>query len=312
MNKNIYLLYGEEPYLIEEEIKIIASSVLEPSEKAIKYDMTEDDLSNALEDLNTTSLFGNSKVIVCNNCYFLTSKSNDIEQDVSELTMLLDKELDSILILTVDYKLDERKKVVKELLKKSNIKCFGKLKEYELINFIEKKFNEYKIDINVIKYFLSYVGSDLGIIMSEIEKLKLYKEEKIITIEDIDNISSKALNDNIFDLVDAVVNKDVNRALSIYDDLIILNEEEIKLIVVIANQFRLIYQTKTMYKSGYSESDISKHLGVHPYKVKLANQIFIKENEVLKYLNLLADLDIKIKTGELEKSYAFKMFLIGI
>lgn len=313
MNKNIYLLYGEETYLIEREMERIISSLLKDSEnKVVKYDMSEDNLSNALEDLNTVSLFSDSKIIICKNCYFLTSKPNDIEQDTNLLLNLIDKEIDSILILTVNDKLDERKKIVKELIKKTNSKCFNKLKDFEIIKFIEDEFKGYKIDSSTTRYFLDYVGNDLGIIIKEIEKLKLYKEDKVITKDDIDEISSKALNDNIFDLVDAVINKDVDRALSIYDDLLILNEEPIKLIVVIANQFRLIYQTKTMYKSGYSELDISKYLEVHPYKIKLANQIFISEKELLKYINKLADLDIKIKTGKVEKNSAFKMFLIEV
>ena len=78
-------------------------------------------------------------------------------------------------------------------------------------------------------------------------------------------------------------------------DLVIINEEEIKLIVTLANQFRLIYQVKTMFKGGYSEFDISKKLDIHPFRIKLANAVCISLDECLEYLKKLSILDEEIK-----------------
>ncbi len=319
MNKNIYLLFGEESYLINREINSIISSFLgeDIENKVVKYDMLEENIYSALEDLNTMSLFSEKKVVVCKNCKFLTgSRESDINHDIEKLIAIINSQIDNILILTtISDKLDERKRIVKELKKKVNVKQFNKLKYNELVLFVEKelKNSNYKISKNSIKLFLDIVGTNLGVVVNEIDKLKLYKlDSKEINDSDIKNISSKVINDNIFDLVDAVVKRDVEKALEIYDDLLILNEEPIKLIVVIANQFRLIYQTKVMFKLGYSEIDISKHLGVHPYRIKLANNIIISEKNLLKYLEKLADLDIKIKTGYINKDLAFEMFLLEI
>lgn len=319
MNKNIYLLFGEESYLINREINSIISSFLgeDIENKVVKYDMLEENIYSALEDLNTMSLFSEKKVVVCKNCKFLTgSRESDINHDIEKLIAIINSQIDNILILTtISDKLDERKRIVKELKKKVNVKQFNKQKYNELVLFVEKelKNSNYKISKNSIKLFLDIVGTNLGVVVNEIDKLKLYKlDSKEINDSDIKNISSKVINDNIFDLVDAVVKRDVEKALEIYDDLLILNEEPIKLIVVIANQFRLIYQTKVMFKLGYSEIDISKHLGVHPYRIKLANNIIISEKNLLKYLEKLADLDIKIKTGYINKDLAFEMFLLEI
>lgn len=319
MNKNIYVLYGEESYLIDREIKKIVTSILgeDIENKIVKYDMLEDNIKNAIDDLTSMSLFSDKKIIICKNCLFLTGSTNsEINHDIDALMSLINSEIDNSLMLIVpNEKLDERKKIVKELKKKVNINSFNKLKENELITFIENEFKQekYKVDFKTVKLFLDTVGNNLGIIISEIEKLKLYKlNEKIICEQDVLDISSRTLNDNIFDLVDAVIKRDVERTLLIYDDLLVLNEEAIKLVVVIANQFRLIYQTKTMYKSGYSELDISKHLEVHPYRIKLANEIRIDEQSLLNFISKLANLDIGIKTGTVNKDVAFEMFLLEI
>lgn len=98
----------------------------------------------------------------------------------------------------------------------------------------------------------------------------------------------------------------------VYDDLKVSNEEEIKLIVTLANQFRLIYQVKTMSKMGYSESDITGKLCVHPYRVKLAKEVKINENDNIRILRELARLDELIKTGKINKEESFMKFILSL
>lgn len=253
---------------------------------------------------------------------FLTSsnkkKENDkIEAPIKDLEVLgdiLTKKIENRLILTVEGKIDERKKVVKELIKLSNTYSYTKLKDYEITKFIEHEFKNrgFKIDISTLNYFQSFVGNNLSIINMEIEKLELYKDDKIITKDDIEAISSKILEDNIFDLIDAVSNKNIDKALRIYDDFILLNEEEIKIITMLADQFRLIYQTKMMYDFGYTKQDIIDQLVVHPYRIKLAKEASVTIEEAKIYLMKLFDLDVAIKTGKKDKKQGFKMFLLGI
>ncbi len=319
MNKNIYLLYGPERHLIKQKIDEITEEFFDKSNKnVVKFDMLEASIDDALEDLRTISIFEEKKAIICENCYFLTaiSSQSNVEQDVKMLLKVINAELDNILILTVNEdKLDDRKKVVKELKSKTNVICFSKLKKDELKKYINNSFSKdnYKIDDYCVNLLLEIVGEDLDFIVNEIEKLKICKfEEREIFEEDIENLCSKKINDNIFDLVDAVITRDTERALGLYEDLLIVNEEPIKMIAVIANQFRLAYQTKSMSRDGYSEFEISKHLEVHPYRVKLANETRTDESVLLYYLEKLADLDLKIKTGEVDRNIAFEMFLIEI
>ena len=315
MNENIYLIYGSEKHLIDIEIKNIVS-MLSTDINYVNYDMQELNISVALEYLNTISLFSEKKIISCSNSYFLTGKPQEITHNTDDLIKTLSHNIDNILIISVvAEKLDDRKKVVKELKNKTIVKVCNKLvgKELEkyIYDYITK--DKYTISKETVAYFIDIAGNDLDSLINEADKLKLYTlENKNISIEDIDLLSLKKINDNVFDLVDAVIKRNLERSLQLYDDLLVLNEEAIKLIVIIANQFRLVYQTKSMYKEGYSEFEISKHLEVHPYRIKLANEIRIDENVLLSYIEKLADLDLKIKTGLVDKNIAFEMFLLEI
>jgi DNA polymerase-3 subunit delta len=306
MKDKLFLIYGDEHYLIEKKINEIIEK-----ENVTIYDMNESKIDSVIEDILSFSLFSSSKDILCTNCNFLTS-SSDSKEDLNKLKDVIDKKIENRLILTVNSKVDERKKIVKELIRLSTVFVFNQLKEYEVIKYIEDRFKKYKlkIDTNTLSYFHSFVGNSLGIINNEIDKLSMYKDNDVITKEDIDAITSRTIDINIFDLIDAVVKKDINKALEMYDDFILMNEEEIKLISILGDQFRLIYQVKTMYLSGYTEEDIIKELGVHPYRIKLAKQSLITLDEAKKYLLKLYDLDLNIKTGKKDKKVAFKLFLM--
>lgn len=91
-----------------------------------------------------------------------------------------------------------------------------------------------------------------------------------------------------------------------------INEEPLKIIIILANQFRIMYQSKELLKKGYTEKDIASILKIHPYRVKLAiqNGRSYSSKTLLKYLNDLADIDIGIKTGKLNKDLALELFIL--
>lgn len=309
MNKNIYTIYGEESFLIQRYInKLIKSNDIEIT----RYDMSYDSIESVFEEIMMNSMFSNSKIVICENCTFLTS-NNKSSVNVDVVSKMLDTIIDCKLIFTVNSSLDERKKIVKDIHKKTNTVEFKKLKDNEVINFVmdEFKSNKYNINYNTSKYFVSIVGNELGVINNEIEKMILFKSEDYeISEKDVDSISSVFIKDNIFDLVNAIINKDLDTALLLYDDLITMGGEVIVLIAMLANQFRLIYQTKSMYKMGYSEKDIATMLDINPYRIRLANSAFLGEGASLIYLDKLSSLDIDIKSGNIDKNSGFKKFLI--
>lgn len=307
----IYLIYGEEEYLINNEINKLKQKY--STYDIVTYDMLEQNISDAIEDASMISLFSSAKLIICYNCYFLTSTKCDIEHDVDSLAKYMKNENDSIIILTVNSDVDNRKKIVKEL-SKFNVVKYDKLKEYEIKKFVVEhcKLNGFQMQEDAIKLFMDKLTNNLYIITSELDKLFIYKNNKIITKSDVENITCTLINTNIFDLINSIVEKDIDKSLRLYDDLVIINEEEIKLIVTLANQFRLIYQVKTMFKSGYSELDISKKLDVHPFRIKLANNVSISLDECLMYIKKLSILDEEIKTGMIDKKSGFINFILGL
>ena len=311
----VYLLYGTVDYLINKTIdKIISDNKIDEF-NINKYDLTNSLLTDIINDASSMSLFSDKKIIIVNNAYIFTGNNKKyLEQDTLELKKYLNNVNDNtILIFNVNSeKLDERKKITKLIKKNGLVKDFNSI---DNISLVKNLFDDYSISNDNVKYLISRVGDDSSLLASEIEKIKIYKnEDKTITFDDITNLTTKSLEVNNFKLIDAIINKNKAEAFNLYQDRIKLNEEPIAIIISLANQIRIMYQVKQLYLNGYTENNIASILKIHPYRVKLASQNAKKydSNILLNYLKQLADLDINIKTGKVDKTLGLELFIIAL
>lgn len=304
----VYLLYGTKEFQINEEIKKICKNIDEMN--ISRYDLNNDLLSLAIEDAQTLSLFGDKKVIIVDNADMFTGATSKDSELVQKYLDNINENTTLIFIVHND-KLDTRKKITKLIKEKGKVLEYND--ELDTVSLVRKLFKGYNIDYKTINLFIDRIGNNPLIIQNEINKIKIYKgNNKNITDEDILNLTIKLIEIDIFKLIDYIVKKDKEKALELYYEMLKMNEEPIKIVVILANQFRIIYQAKELFKKGYSEKDIASILKIHPYRVKLAiqNGRNYTSKTLLKYLNDLANIDIGIKTGTLNKDLALELFIL--
>ena len=308
-----YLLYGSNKFLIDKEIdKIIKKSKID-SINISNYDLDNDSIKNIIEDADTTSLFSDNKLIIIDNCSIFNRGKTIDNIDLLEAYLNNSNPSTNIIFINHNDTVDGTKKITKAIKKNGVVKDFPDTKNIDSI--VKDMFEDYKIDYSLINLIIKKVGNNLDILEQEVEKLKIYKiDDKIITKEDIDNLVSENVSVDIFKFVDDIINKNKKEALNAYKKLLIINEEPIKLISLIASKFRLMYQANVLSKKGYTEKQIAEILKVHPYPVKLALQTGYKYNPklLLKYINDLADLDIGIKSGEKDKDSSLELFILSL
>ena len=302
----IYLLYGTEKYLIDLEINKIIKQHKIDGINIIKYDLDIDFFKEVIDDCQTISLFSNKKLIIVDNPFTELSK-----EDENLLGNYINSHnLDTILILRCS-KLDERKKIIKLLMKKVTVKEFNNT---NLIEKVKNMFDDFDIKNDTINLLIERVGSDLNLLHNEIEKIKIYKDnDKNITKEDIISLTHKNIDLDVFKLIDNIVNHDKEKSLELYNELLKNGSEPIAIIVMLANQFRIMYQAKELIKKGYTEKDIASTINIHPYRVKLAlqNSRSYDSKVLLKYLSDLAQLDIDIKSGNIDKNLGLELFILN-
>ncbi len=320
--KNVSLIFGEEEFLVERQLKKILKDTIGSDDRSsyATYDLLESPISEAIEDCETIPFFEDKKVVVCKNPLFLTGQryKSAMEHDLEHLEAYISNPVDYTHLVFVlnQPKLDSRKKIVKSLKKKANVFESNMMAESEIVDTIIKIFAKHdkKITNADAKLIVSKVGNRFGLVYKEISKLITYLGDDPVTTESIELVISRTLEEDIFSLVDCILLKNKQKAHQIYKDLLELKEDPIKIMILVANQIRLIYQSKILYKKGIAEKDIAKKLSVHPYRVKLAYQKSRSFNstDLLKQLDDLTELDYKIKTGKINKVTGLELFIMSI
>lgn len=309
----IYLLYGDNNYLINKKIEEINKKIDKLSINT--YDLENIDINNIIDDASTIDLFNDKKSIIVYNSYIFNATVNkkQKEQNLNNLEEYLNNSNPNTILIFVtnNQKLDERKKITKLIKKIGNVIEYNN--ELDIKKLTKELFDGYTISTECINVFIDRVGNDIYIIENEIEKIKLYKDDNVITMDDIYLLTKKNINLDIFNLIENIINKDINNAYYEYQE-IIKQEEPIKILIMLANQFRIIYQAKELYKKGYTEGDIASTLGIHPYRIKLAisKSRNYDSKTILNYLYELANIDIDIKTGKIDPNLALELFILKI
>ena len=297
-----YIIYGLNDFLIKNELDNIIKKNKIDNDSITNYN-NESLLEDILNDAETIPLFSDKKLILVEGDIFDSNNSKVLEKYLKK------ENLSTILVFIIrSEKLDERKKIIKLISNK--IDC----NKVNINSFAKKLFEDYEISNTTLNKLINRVGVDLYNLSNEIEKLKIFKiNEKIITDEDL-FITIKNIDDDIFGFIDSVVNKNYEKVVEVYHELLKKNGEPIAIIVMIANQIRLLYQTKLLCSRGITSDGIASALEVHPYRVKLALEKGgnYSEKTLLDLLLKLADLDVSIKSGKIDADIGLELFLLGM
>jgi DNA polymerase-3 subunit delta len=320
----LYVLYGTETFLIDEFKQAIIDQAVDKEAfefNFAQYDMDETPIEQAIEDAQTLPFLGEFRVIIVQNPYFLTGKNE--RKKVEHRLDLLEKYVEdpsphAIVIFSGGYeKLDQRKKIVKKLKKNGEMIQFSTENEKAIFQLLNERAGRHGAVFteSANDRLLQLVGPHLSQLVVEVDKMALYAGENgEITADVVDLLCAKTLESNVFALVDRVVQRRLQEAFSILNDLLKQKEEPIRLLALLIRQFRIIFQVKQLKESGYTQGQMAKRLHLHPYAVKVAagQGNSFQKDELLGILNELTETDFAMKTGKMEKRLALEIMLTRI
>lgn len=279
------------------------------------YDLELTSINELLQDLNTIPLINDHKVIVGKNPFFLTTnKDIKIENNYDELTNYLNNTNEAATLILVAYeKIDLKNEHVKLIKKVGSIIEVEDFKKEDWPSVVAKLFANRQVQISRdgLNLFINKVGQDLSLAINEAEKLATFSTN--ITADDVKMLVSTPLENNVFALTNALVEKDYKKALKTFKDLKIQSHEPIALIAIIASQMRFMYQVLYLSLQKLSEKQIAEELSANPYRVSLTlkNVKKVDEQTLLGVNKQLAQLDLDIKSGIIDRFQGFELFVVN-
>ena len=332
----IIFLYGPDNFRSREKL----NEIIEQFKKGGKNDLNLEIFDGENLEFNsfksaftTLSFFSSKRLIVIKN--LLTKGSAKLLEEFNEYSFKLDGK-DAIVVFWEEKDPDKRTKLFKFLKKTGKCQEFKLLENYQITDWIKKelkrnfeKISKVSSDKNLIsieaqKKIAAFVGSNLWQMKNEINKLTFYKLNRIES-KDIDVLVASSITSNVFDIVDALGNKNRKNALKFLHEQLEKGENAIYLFTMIVYQFRNLIKVKSVgavetrvqqsplnpsFNSDFKS--IAKKTGLHPYvaqktifQTKKFSLIELKEN----YQKLL-NLDLLIKTGKIEPVAALDLLVV--
>ena len=289
------------------------------------FDMKETAYAEVELDLVSLPFFADEKIVILDHFVDVTTakKRYLTDDELQSFEGYLSAPLETTrLIVIAEGKLDSKRRIVKLLKRDAQLLEATELKEQELrAHFAEEiKSLGLAIDSQAFDQLLIKSGFDFSEIQKNLEFLKTYKGASSITISDIEEAIPKTLQDNLFDLIQMILKKEIDSARSLVKDLRLQGEDEIKLLAILLSQFRIYTQVKLLKQEGRTESQIVSDLSeltgrkVNPYQVKFA--LRDSRGISLAYLEqaicLLIDTDFQMKSGTYEKDYLFDLAVLKL
>lgn len=320
----VYVCYGTEKYQMNEFVKRLQDTVVEQEGRDLgiaTYDLTETPIDLVVEEAEMLPFLVPQKLIIVRDSSLLTAgKDNSkIQHNIDALVSYMSNPAPhSVIVFVVNAeKLDERKKIVKLMKTNAAVISFMPLSASDLISWVtaEAKARGCSIGQEAASALINASGVQMGGLASELDKLCLFAGKgQEIHIEDINQLVERTIEQNVFVMVEHIANLKLDLALGIFYELLKQREEPIKIVALIARQFRIILQVKELGGQNYSQQQIASQLSLHPYAVKIAGEQARRfdVNTLKKVLSKLAQLDYEMKSGKIDKVLGLELFLLQL
>lgn len=296
--KPIYFLMGDEPYYIDALSDYIEKNVLQEQERdfnqTILYgrDVTVDDIVSAAKRF---PMMADKQVII-------VKEAQDLSRTIDQLEKYAENPVNStILVLCYKYKsLDKRKKTLKNIQKTGLVFESKKLYENQVGQWINRVLQgrDYKIEPKANAMLVEFLGTDLGKINNELDKLQIILPKgSTISAKDIEENIGFSKDFNVFELRKALAEKNQLKSYKIvkyFSD----NPKENNIVMVVGLVFAFFVQVQKYHgTSDKNPAKVASLLGVSPFFLKDYDHA-IKNYDIKKVsriLNILRNIDMKSK-----------------
>ena len=318
---SLYLLYGEEIFLLESNLKKIKKLFGEiiPGINYVQIDDTN--IENLISDIETPSFGYEKKLIIVKNSGLFkkegkrkSAKISELKEKVTEYfkNNISDIKTYNMVIFIED---DIEKNALYKIIDKDGVVCnFEKQKPADIIKRLKAIFNAYKVNIDneTIKYLIEECGTSMQELINESRKLIEYAGESgIVKKEDIDLLCIKQIEAVIFTLTDSLGKKDITSAMQTLQNLIYNKEPIQKILITLYNHFKKLYFTKVAIENNMN---LAEALNLKPNQLFLAGKYktqasYFKTNELKQILQEMILLDQNSKNGLIDVNIGLESIL---
>lgn len=306
--RRVYLLYGDEPYLVNSYKKRLREAVSGDDTMNFNYfEGKSPDVKEIISLADTMPFFSERRLI-------LVDGSGYFKSAPEELTSYLPDIPETTCLVFCESEVDKRNKLYKKVKEIGYAAELNKQDSGQLMKWAAGILGRdgKKITRQVMEYFLERTGDDMENIRTELEKLVCYTMgREVITKEDVDAVGTVHITNRIFEMVSAIVAGNTKKAMELYEDLLTLKEPPMRILFLIARQFNQLLQVKELAAKGCDKGTVASRIKVPPFAAGklLAQARAFSQEQILSYVQLCVESEEAVKTGRLSDRLAVELLI---
>jgi len=217
----------------------------------------------------------------------------------------------------VEGKIDGRAKLYKKVMEKGTIVEITPVRGSRLIKWLSSRLaaEGKQMDKRAMEYLIACSGDNLAIIEQELHKIFLYTENvKVISLDIIKEIIGKSSKVSIFEVVDAVGDRDAARAIELIRGMLATGVPPVYIFFMIVRQFRLMLHVKDLLNEGFSEKQAASQLQLHPYAFRkaLEQSKNFSESDLKRIFKYLLQVDLSLKTSSVSPRLLLEVAVLSM
>ena len=316
----IYFLMGEEPFFVDKLVDLIEREALTEDEKSFNQSVlygSDTNISDIISEAKRYPMMAERVVIIVKEAQQL--RNLDALEAYAE-----NPQPTTVLVFAYKHKkLDKRKKVAKVLAQKHVLFESKRVYDNQVPSYVEKLVQGAGFNANqrAIRMIAESLGTDIGRIDSEINKLKLIVPQGGMIDENVVEANIGISKDyNNFELCSAINNKDFQKALRI-QHYFEANPKDHPLVLtmgILYRNFRILMIMAQAKAQGSTPDQLAKSAGISPWQAKEYVPALSHYNvrKIARIIGYLRETDLKSKgvhnstasDGDLLKELLFKIF----
>ena len=309
--KSVYLLSGEEVYMVKKYFNAIKAAVVDPALEMMNYSAFNGkaDIDSIIAACDTLPFMSEHRFISVKDSKLFEAGRKD---DSEKLKDYIPNIPASTVLCFVEDKADKRSALYKAVKKYGCCGEFAFLKDKELTGWVCREGKD-RIRPDVAEYLIRCVGTAMESLEGEIDKLLNYLSDgEMVTREIIDSICTRAPETNIFEMVDAIGKKQPAKALEIYNNMLRMKQSPFYVLKMTARQFKLILECKYLAEKGMGENEIASRLSLRNFIVRgcLSQARNFKREVLVEALKDCAKCDIDFKSGKINDRLGVEVIIL--
>jgi len=308
----LFLLHGKDTFRSKRKLSEIIQGYEEQNKSGINLqyiDLSKEDFEFFRNRFFTRSMFNEKKLFILKQAF---------ANNVFQMSFLASKERflasPNLLVFYERGVVDKKTTLFKFLKAKAQQEEFEPLKKEYLASWAEKEFNGLgvKISASGMRLLISAVGSDLWRLHNEIQKLASWSSgmTKPISAEDVQKMVKTSTKKDIFKTVDAIAAKKKGEALIHLRNHLEKGDSPFYLLTMLAWQFSNLLAMKERVEKNKNTGT----LGWHPYVMQKCLRLckMFSFEELKNTYNEISNMDLKIKTGQIDPEFALEILIAKI